>query len=250
MAGEISRGAQRIAVEIYPGVFEEEVLAAFVQALHPAHVFRTSKCWKTPTAIDALVQRDLTDDPVFGRLSQLTIEDFADAQTTSHLRALCREASGLVLTVGTGSALLEPEPDVLILADLARWEIQKRQRAKQIGNFPACAVDQPAAAKYKRAYFVDWRVADRIKQGLIDRIDYLLDTNDPSSPKMTSGSAFRSALRCVLKRPFRVVPFFDPGPWADSGCGKCATCPMARLTTPGVLIAFPKKTAFDSIWLA
>src|SRR5258708_25839835 len=156
MAGEISRGAQRIAVEIYPGVFEEEVLAAFVQALHPAHVFRTSKCWKTPTAIDALVQRDLTDDPVFGRLSQLTIQDFADAQTTSHLRALRREARGLVLTVGTGSALLEPEPDVMILADLARWEIQKRQRAKQIGNFPACAVDQSAAAKYKRAYFVDW----------------------------------------------------------------------------------------------
>ena len=213
IAGEISRGAQRIAVEIYPGIFEEEVLAAFVEALHPAHVFRTSRCWKSPTAIDALVQRDLTDDPVFGRLSQLTIEDFADAQTTSHLRELCRDASGLVLTVGTGSALIEPEPDVLILADLARWEIQKRQRAKQIGNFPASAVDQSAAAKYKRAYFVDWRVADRIKQGLIDRIDYLLDTNDSSSPKMTSGSAFRSALRCVVKRPFRVVPFFDPGPW-------------------------------------
>jgi hypothetical protein len=54
--GEISRGARRICVEICPGVFEPEVLAAFVDGLHPAHVFRTSHCWKTPAEIDALVK--------------------------------------------------------------------------------------------------------------------------------------------------------------------------------------------------
>ncbi len=48
---------------------------------------------------------------------------------------------------------------------------------------------------------------------LLDRIDYRLDTNDPGAPKMTTGDAFRAGLRCALNRPFRVVPFFDPGPW-------------------------------------
>ncbi|HEY6766898.1 MAG TPA: class I mannose-6-phosphate isomerase [Candidatus Sulfotelmatobacter sp.] len=211
--GEILRGARRISVEIYPGVFEPEVLAAFVDGLNPAHVFHTSHCWKTPTEIDALVKDDVTDDPVFGRMSRLTIEDFTEPRRTAQLREACRSAEGTILTFGTATAVVTPEPDVLIFADMARWEIQRRQRVNQIGNFPAGDVHEPSAAKYKRAFFVDWRVADRIKRGLLDRIDYLLDTNDPAAPKMATGDAFRAGLRCALKRPFRVVPFFDPGPW-------------------------------------
>lgn len=213
IAGEISRGARRIAVEVYPGVFEEDVLTAFVDRIQPAHVFRTKDCWKTQKEIDVMVQSDLTDDPVFGRISRLTIEDFADPGRTAKLRNRCRKAKEVTLTLGTGTTLIESEPDVLVLADLARWEIQQRQRTNKIGNFPASNFSESAAAKYKRAYFVDWRVADSTKQGLIDRIDYLLDTKDPLSPRMIRGEAFHEGLRCAVNRPFRVVPFFDPGPW-------------------------------------
>jgi mannose-6-phosphate isomerase class I len=213
IAGEIARGTRKIAVETYPGVFEEQVLNAFEEGLHPTHVFRTHDCWKTPSEIDGMVSRDLTDDPVFGRISRLTIEDFADPEHAAELREACRLAEGVNLIFGTGTALVAPEPDVLILADLARWEIQRRQRANQIGSFPKGGKDESAAAKYKRAFFVDWRVGDRIKRNLFDRIDYLLDTNNPAAPKMTTGDAFREGLRCALNRPFRVVPFFDPGPW-------------------------------------
>jgi mannose-6-phosphate isomerase class I len=213
IAGEVVRGARRISVEVYPGVFEEEVLRAFVEILHPAHTFCTSDCWKTPSEIDAMVSRDLTDDPVFGRMSRLAIKDFADPRRTAKIQEAYKAAEGVTLIFGTGTALVAPEPDVLILADLARWEIQRRQRANQIGNFPAGDIHESAAAKYKRAFFVDWRVADRIKQAPLDRVDFLLDTNDPASPKMCTGEAFRAGLRCALSRPFRVVPFFDPGPW-------------------------------------
>jgi mannose-6-phosphate isomerase class I len=213
IAGDIARGAQKISVETYPGVFEEEVLKALSEGLRPAHVFRTKDCWKNPSEIDAMVSRDLTDDPVFGRISRLTINDFADPQRTAKMLEASRSAKGVTLILGTGSALVAPDPDVLILADLARWEIQRRQRAQQIGSFPAGDIHESAAAKYKRAYFVDWRVADRIKRPLVDRIDYLLDTNDLAAPKMCTGEAFRAGLRGALLRPFRVVPFFDPGPW-------------------------------------
>ena len=189
------------------------MLEAFVEGLHPAHTFCTSDCWKTPGEIDVMIRSDLTDDPVLGRISQLTIPDFADPQRTVQLQGARQAAAGLTLILGTGTALLAPEPDVLILADLARWEIQCRQRANQIGNLPAGDRHQSAAAKCKRALFLDWRVADRVKQALLARVDYLLDTNDPNAPKMCTGEAFRAGLRCALNRPFRVVPFFDPGPW-------------------------------------
>ena len=213
LSAEISRGARRIAVEVYPGVFEDQVLRALIDALHPDHVFRTMECWRTLEEIDALVRNDLTEDPVFGRISRLTIDNFAEPRATAQLHERCRTAKGTTLTFGTGTSLIEPEPDVLVLADLARWEIQRRQRTNRIGNFPASNVNETPAAKYKRAFFVDWRVADRVKEDLIGRVDYLLDTNDPSSPKMTTGEAFRAGLEAATHRPFRVVPFFDPGPW-------------------------------------
>src|SRR5581483_10426872 len=100
-------------------------------------------------------------------ISRLTIDNFAEPRATAQLHERCRTARGTTLTFGTGTSLIEPEPDVLVLADLARWEIQRRQRANRIGNFPASNVNETPAAKYKRAFFVDWRVADRVKEDLI-----------------------------------------------------------------------------------
>jgi mannose-6-phosphate isomerase class I len=69
------------------------------------------------------------------------------------------------------------------------------------------------AAKYKQAFFVDWRICDRMKINLLPEIDYLLDTNIADNPKMLTGNALREGLKQVARKPFRVVPFFDPGPW-------------------------------------
>ena len=73
--------------------------------------------------------------------------------------------------------------------------------------------EERAALKYKRAFFLDWRAADRQKRRLLHKLDFLLDTNVPGDPKMISGDAFRRGLEKPVTRPFRVVPFFDPGPW-------------------------------------
>jgi mannose-6-phosphate isomerase class I len=102
---------------------------------------------------------------------------------------------------------------VLVYADLARWEIQMRQRRHEIGNLGAVNLEETPSLKYKRSFFVDWRSADRLKMRLFDHIDVLLDTNVPGQPNTISGEVFRRGLRDVVRRPFRVVPFFDPGPW-------------------------------------
>src|SRR5581483_9955690 len=114
---------------------------------------------------------------------------------------------------GTGASLVAPHPDLLVYADLARWEIQQRQRRNIIGNLGADNLGERPSLKYKRAFFIDWRVADRLKRDLIGKIDFLLDTNVPENPQMISGADFRHGLGLTASRPFRVVPFFDPGPW-------------------------------------
>src|SRR5437016_5959327 len=74
--GQLSKGARRIAIECYPGVFEDEMANALGEGLNPSQVIRVSNCYKPAREIEAMTSGDLTDDPVFGKISQCVIEDF------------------------------------------------------------------------------------------------------------------------------------------------------------------------------
>jgi len=202
-----------LCVEGYPGVFVNEVARA-LEALRPALLLRAEDALRPPEEIRRMLRPHLTDDPVFGRMNDLRMEDFFDPEKLGALQRSieqCRE--GLVIVLGTGASLVAPHADVLVCAGLARWSIQGRQRRNEIGNLGFSNYTDRPALKYKQAFFVDWRVADRVKRSLYDRISFFLDTNVPDLPVMITGEDFRRGLALAVKRPFRVVPFFDPGPW-------------------------------------
>src|SRR5690242_6972471 len=130
--GQISMGARRLAIECYPGVFEDEISSAFSEALMPVHVVRVRDGYKAPHDIEVMTSRDLTDDPVFGRMNGLVVKDFVDPVRIESLRQQLRNPDGVTVVIGTGTSLIEPNPDILIYADLPRWEIQQRQRSNKI----------------------------------------------------------------------------------------------------------------------
>ncbi len=201
-------------MECYPGVFTEELISALQSGLPCSLVIRAEEGFRPPAEIARMLGPHLTDDPVFGRMSPIEIEDFFDPGELERLRqrAAVRQ-DGAILVVGTGASLVAPRPDLLIYADLARWTIQQRQRRNEICNLGTTNRCEAPGLKYKRAFFVDWRAADRLKARLLDRIAYLLDSNSAELPKMITGESFRQGLALAARRPFRVVPFFDPGPW-------------------------------------
>jgi mannose-6-phosphate isomerase class I len=202
-----------ICIESYPGVLELELRRCLEDGLRPAGVLMTAELLKPPPEIEHMVNDVLGDDPVFGRMNKIQIEDFLDASKLGSAREKAANwKRGLLLVIGTGAALVASSPDVLIYADLARWEIQQRQRKNEIGNFGAYNKEDSPSLKYKRAFFVDWRAADRLKASLISRIDFWLDTNS-DTPKLVAGETMRLGLSQLVHRPFRVVPYFDPGPW-------------------------------------
>jgi len=213
LRGASQDGRTVLCVECYPGAFDGQVEQALVAGLSPAFTVRTSDLFKTRREVDAIVGHYLGDDPVFGRMNDIAIDDFFDQHKLVAARQSIAKRQGPVLVVGTGATVVAVEQDVLVFADMARWEIQRRQRRNEIGNLGADNASASAAEKYKRAYFVDWRAADRLKQKVFSQIDFLLDTNDPHTPKMIGGDALRESLRIAAHRPFRVVPYFDPGPW-------------------------------------
>ena len=219
-----------MAIECYPGVLEQQISETLSEALSPTRVIRVRDTYKASREIESMISQELTDDPVFGRMDGLVIQDFVDpARIESSREQLKQNRGQLILIVGAGTSLIEPDPDVLIYADLPRWEIQQRQRRNEIGNLAVENLYESPSLKYKRGYFLDWRLADRIKKDMIGRLDFLLDTTDPRNPKLVSGDAFRTALQHAVTRPFRVVPFFDPGPWGGQWmrevCGLDAAAP-------------------------
>ena len=152
----------------------------------------------------ALVFQDALggDDPVFGFLCGLKLQQFFDQGKLSEVRArLQGVTSGIVLVVGCGASLIA-DPDVLVYADLARWEAQNRFRRNQASNLGAENPLLAAALQYKRAFFVDWRAADRLKKDLLPKADFMLDTN-AAIPKLVSGRTARAALRPLPARRFR-----------------------------------------------
>ena len=210
----ISRSAVLITVDCYAGVLDEEVLAQVRAAIKADRVIHTNSLMKSASEIASMIEPFLGNDPVFGRMTYLEMQDYFD---TEKLLATQNQVSSgqdrVVLIYGPGAALVAPSPDILIYADLARWEIQRRFRQQVISNLGCNNIGQAWMAQYKQGYFVDWRVCDRHKFRVFDSVDFFLDTNTPDSPKLVSGDALRMAMRQVAQRPFRVVPFFDPAPW-------------------------------------
>jgi hypothetical protein len=210
------RGQQRtvLAIECYGGVDEPQILDELRARLDPALVLHAADAMWPAAKIDRLVEPFLGgDDPLFGWLSGLTLPQFFDPAAVAGLRRQAQDvAEGLVLVVGCG-ALLVADADVLVYADLARWEAQNRFRRDEASNLGVTDPTLSAGLQYKRAFFVDWRVCDRWKRPLISKWDFLLDSNDRRQPKLAEGASVRRGLRHAATRPFRLVPFFDPAPW-------------------------------------
>ena len=203
-----------VCVECYPGAFVDHIADGLVRELKPNRVVFSADAFRNERDIRDMQCAVLGDDAVFGRMNGITIADYFDPEKLNRLQASITDASaGVTLVIGTGASLVCPSWDLLVYADMARWEIQQRWRRNLIGNLGLDNTGDPIAPKYKCGYFLEWRAADRLKQTLLPQIDVLLDTNDAQMPKGISGEQLRHGLNTVSQRPFRVVPYFDPGPW-------------------------------------
>lgn len=200
-----------IAVESYIGVHNEEIKTNLVDALQPELEIFADDLAFDGDVITEMVKRNLTDDRVFGVMSHQTLDEFYDKGSLYQAGTQIEQAKGLVVIYGTGASLIA-EADILIYADLARWECQCRYRAGGT-NWKVSNEEEDPLKKNKRGYFFEWRICDRLKDKLYPKIDFLLDTNVPDDPKMISGDDYRYGLSQAVEQPFRLVPYFDASVW-------------------------------------
>ena len=202
-----------LMIDCYPGVIYEDLLQKIIRPLHPDFVlFTDDAVFETAEAITARVKERMTDDRVFARMCTESLEDLTDPERVRRAAEQLRAVKGLKIVYGCGARLLG-RPDVLIYADMARWEIQCRFRAGRIPDWKCAEPTDDPLKKFKWGYFFVWRAADKHKMRFFDEVDFFLDTNGPDQVKLITGEALRAGLDQAVRQPFRLVPFFDPGVW-------------------------------------
>lgn len=210
----ISSRQKVIVVECYQGVYEEEVETNLRKIFENTIFIKSSEAMLSETTLNEKMKDDITSDELFGYLSRCTIEDYFDLAKVETIRKkILEEKDKTIVVYGVGAAYLCSKFDLLLYVDMARWEIQMRHRRNLVSNIGVNNKEERTSLKHKRAYFIDWRVCDRFKKTLMSKWDYVLDTNTIGSSKMTTGDAVRAGLKIASEKPFRVVPFFDAGPW-------------------------------------
>ena len=212
LLGERLQECRVLAVDFYPGVYEDE-LTGRLGCLPASLRIYTRDLMKPEAEIEAMTRRFVTDDVLFGYVTNLSLCDYFDSEKVRRAREAIASATGKVVVAGTGAAWVAPDSAVLVYADMARWEIQQRFRRHEVKALGIDNRADPVSIQYKRGYFNDWRICDRYKESLFEKVDFWLDTHIAGRPKMIDQATFFNGMEETVKRPFRVVPFFDPAPW-------------------------------------
>lgn len=201
-----------LVIDCYPGVDREAVEEFIIRPLNPVCcVYADEEIFESDTVISSRIRDQMTDDRVFGVMTHYQFRDFIVPEKLAEAQEQIRRTAGLRVVYGVGASLV-CRGDVLILADLARWEIQQRYR-NGMANWKDDSPADDALKKFKRGYFFEWRIADRHKKTVLNEMDYFLDTNLRDRPKMVTAESYLAGLKKTASTPFRVVPFFDPGVW-------------------------------------
>ncbi|MEZ4946439.1 MAG: class I mannose-6-phosphate isomerase [Cyclobacteriaceae bacterium] len=207
------KSVKRVVIECYQGVFVDDIKTWIAGEFPKAELIDASTVFKSEKEIRELTHPDVTDDRIFGVMTKRCLSDLIDAEKVLEIRSLISGNGHLTFVIGTGAALVVESPDLMVYADMARWEIQQRMRKNEITNIGLSNASDPLETQYKRGFFLDWRLCDNLKKKLMPKWDYVLDINDRSNPKMITGKMFHAGMKQTVSQPFSVVPFFDPGPW-------------------------------------
>jgi mannose-6-phosphate isomerase class I len=205
---------QTVIIDGYTGVFYEDVRqqldAEFQKLGIQARWINVSSALKEETEIDRMIAPFLGgNDPLFGKRTTLQLADFFDHSALALLKPDPRFSLNIIY--GTGASLAGWD-GLLVYIDLPKNELQFRARAGSISNLGASSAFDHKTM-YKRFYFVDWVVLNRLKQTLINQIDILVDGQHVDEPAWINGCDFHEALRQMSTGVFRVRPWFEPGTW-------------------------------------
>jgi mannose-6-phosphate isomerase class I len=217
----VPNGLRVLLIDGYQGVKWNEFTASLKSSMDELHVsaewVNTAECLLPEDEINKRIEPFLGgDDPIFGKHFPLSAEVFFDPVKIAALRikasvARGRKAGNLLIIYGTGAGLIELY-DELWYIDVPKDLVQHFARRGEAVNI-GLKQSLPFGVYYKRSYFVEWPALNRLKKQMLPLLDCFIDLQDNEMPAFMSGEDFRYALQEISETPFRLRPWFFPGPW-------------------------------------
>jgi mannose-6-phosphate isomerase class I len=212
------RKYKNIIIDGYVGVFWNDIVANIVYYLKNngykhINVFDINTALKPENEINEMLGAWLGgNDPVFGKIYPGNVEDYFVKETMSMLSPI-DEDENVNIIFGCGSSLAGWR-GLNMYIDIPKNEIQFRMRSGACFNLGVTKVNDTKQT-YKRFYFVDWIVLNRLKCRILPNIDMIVDGQriEPDNLVWMYGNDFRSSLEEMSKNTFRVRPWFEPGIW-------------------------------------
>lgn len=203
-----------VVVDGYVGHFWNDIAGALVGALRKkgatVNWYATADFLRSEAEIEAMVRPFLGEaDSVWGTKTTLKLADFYQ---TGALSGIFPDPAFTVnLVIGTGASLCGWDAP-LIYIDLPKNELQHRMNAGAITNLGKKNPEK-ASAMYKRFYFVDWVVANKHKEGIINRVNVLADGQGIDWITWAHAADILDGLHQLAHSVFRPRPWFTPGSW-------------------------------------
>lgn len=186
-------------------------------------VLYTTEALRDPSELAEVFQPYLTDNPVFGRLCDLDIHVYFQAEKfhelgRSAVQAKATARAKLIVVAGPGAVLALPQEqiDCSFYLDMTREEITRRQKGDLVNLAhagSATPTSGSAGEKYKHAYYVEWPILERYRQEIIQQVEWYVAANDAAAPRLVQSSMLREMIAAAGRRPFRCKPYFQPGVW-------------------------------------
>lgn len=155
-----------LTVECYPGV-NDEVLEMIQNIYDPEIIICSEDIFYDKDTLNRLMKSHLTEDRVRGVMYYGQMEDFVDIQKQNEIKKVL-SSHKRILVYGVGASLIS-QGDTYIYCDMARWEIQCRYR-QGMPNFKQDNQNEDALKKNKRGFFIEWRIADKQKMKMFDKV--------------------------------------------------------------------------------
>jgi len=208
---------KNVIIDGYIGVFFDQFRENLDEILRE-HGLRsswinTSEFLKPPEIIEEMIfPYTGGDDPLFGKRTDLNIEDFFEISRLKELST--NPKADINIIIGPGASLAG-WTGFLVYIDLPKNEIQFRSRAGSITNLGASAPADPKVM-YKQFYFVDWVVLNKHKQNILPDINLIIDAQRPENPVWMIGDVLRNSLAVMSHNVIRARPWFEPGVWGGT----------------------------------
>ena len=218
---EIPKGLRVLVIDGYQGAHWEEFISSLSSALQKRNIVNEPIDIKNAYASEEEILNKIEpflggDDPIFGKHYPFGLEYLFDAKKLSELRIASsikrgNNAKDLTIIFGTGSSLIELY-DKLWYIDIPKDYIQENARNGEPTNLGS---DKSVSFGnfYKQSYFVEWPALNRLKQQLLPFLNLFIDLQNPDEPTAIQGDYFRETLKEISTSPFRLRPWFFPGPW-------------------------------------